>query len=379
MRAIAIQADHRILLGGFFTNFNSVSMNYVTRINPDGTLDSTFNPGAGADNPVYAVAETFVDGVSEVLLGGAFASISGTPFNGVARLLSNGTADTTFNPGGLGANGTVYALAVQPTDGRIVIGGTFSAFNGVLENHIARLNADGSVDTNFNIGLGANGPVRAIKLQLDGKILIGGDFSLVNGQALNHIARLNADGSVDSSFVPGVGADDSVFSIALQSDNRIVLGGEFQFCSGVTRNRITRLNPDGSVDPTINFGTGANDFVAAVVVQEDTIAGYPTNVPDEKIIIGGGFTQYFSQPHKYLARIFGGSIGGSGAFQFSSANYQVDENGTNAVITVLRTGGTSNAPSGDIFDHRLHHHQRQHGGGRNQLYRRGRQSRFPAG
>ena len=138
-----------------------------------------------------------------------------------------------------------------------------------------------------------------------------------------------------------LGANDAVFSIALQSDNRIILGGEFTHCSGVTRNRITRLNPDGTVDPTINFGTGANNFVAAIVVQKDTIAGYPTNVPDEKIIIGGGFTEYNSVSHPYLTRLYGGSVSGSGAFQFLTPTYSVDENGTNAIITVIRTGGTS--------------------------------------
>ena len=83
---------------------------------------------------------------------------------------------------------------------------------------------------------------------------------------MSHIARLNPDGTLDAAFNPGLGANDTVFSLALQSDNRIVVGGEFTRFSGVSRNRITRLNPDGTVDPTINFGTGANDFVAAIVM-----------------------------------------------------------------------------------------------------------------
>lgn len=340
VRSIAVQADGRILVGGQFTGFDSANLNYIARLNLDGSLDSLFNPGSGADNPVYAVAETFVGGQSKVLLGGGFASVSGANFGGIARLNSDGTPDTTFNPG-LGANGTVYALAVQ-SDGKVVIGGDFTAVNGNTNfNHIARLNIDGSVDINFNPGTGASDSLRAVTLQLDGRILLGGLFTSVNGTNLNHIARLNADGSVDATFNPGVGADDAVFGIALQTDNRIVLGGEFAHCSGVTRSRITRLNPDGTVDPTINFGWGANNFVAAVVIQEDTIVAYPTNAPDEKIIIGGGFTQYDHESHPYLARIYGGSIAGSGAFEFTSAYYSADENSTNVTITVLRTGGTS--------------------------------------
>lgn len=352
VRALAIQQDGRILVGGLFTNFNSVAINYITRLNVDGTQDTLFNPGAGADNPVYALAETFVNGQSEVMVGGAFATLSGTPINGIARLYSNGSIDPNFNPG-LGANGTVYALAVQPTDGKVVIGGDFTSINGNTNfNHIARLNTDGSLDTTFNPGSGASDSVRAIAIQPDGEILIGGLFTNVNGMGFNYIARLTANGSVDTGFTPGVGANAPVFSIALQKDGRIVLGGEFSMCSGVTRNNITRLMPNGTVDPTINFGTGANNFVAAAVVEEDTIAGYPTNVTDEKIFIGGGFTQYNSQSANYLARIYGGSVSGSGAFQFSAPTYSVDERGTNAIITVLRTGGTSgpnNDGSGSIL------------------------------
>ena len=352
VRAIALQADGRILIGGLFTNFSTYTYNHIARLNPDGSLDSLFNAGAGADNAVYALAETFVGGKSTIMVGGAFANIGGTPINGIARLNSDGTLDSNFNPG-TGANAAVYALAVQ-TDGKVLIGGNFTAVNGNTSfNHIARLNTDGTLDSTFNPGTGANDSVRSIVVQFDGKILLGGLFTSVNGNTnFNHIARLNTDGSLDSTFTPGLGADDAVLSIALQSDSRIVLGGEFNRCSGVTRNGITRLNADGTVDPTINFGTGANNFVAAVVMQEDTIFGYPTNVPDEKIIIGGGFTQYNGQPHDHLARIYGGSMGGVGAFEFSSANYSVDETGTNALITIWRTGGTSgtNADgSGVIF------------------------------
>jgi uncharacterized delta-60 repeat protein len=341
VRAIAIQSDGRILVGGYFTNFNSVVMNGIARLNYDGSLDSRFNPGSGADSQVNAVAETFVNGNREILVAGGFSQLNGQVANGIGRLNDDGTPDTTFNSGGLGANGVVYAIAVQ-SDGKAIIGGDFTAVNGISVSHIARLNVDGSVDLSFTNAT-ASGSVRAINIQLDGEILIGGLFTSVDGNTnFNHIARLNmADGSADSTFTPGLGANDAVFSIALQTDGRIVLGGEFTQCSGVTRNRITRLNPDGTVDPTINFGVGADSFVAAVVVQEATIAGYPTNVPDEKIIIGGGFTHYFGQSHQYLARIYGGSIGGSGAFEFSSAAYSVNENGTNVVITIDRTGGTS--------------------------------------
>ena len=353
IHTLAIQSDGRILVGGDFTKFNSVVMNRIARLNYDGSLDSQFNPGSGADNLVYAVAETFVNGARKILVAGAFSTLNGQVINGIGRLNDDGSPDMNFDSGGLGANGTVYVLVVQP-DGRILIGGDFTAVNGITANHIARLNVDGSVDLTFTNAT-ANDAVRAITLQLDGRILVGGRFSSCNGNTnFNHIARLNSDGSSDNNFTPtnGPGVNDMVSSIAVQSDARIVLGGEFTQASGVTRNRITRLNPNGTVDPTINFGVGADGFVAAVVVAEDTIAGYPSSVPDEKLIIGGGFLNYNGESHPYLARIYGGSLSGSGAFEFSSAAYSVNENGNSVSITINRTGGTSgtNADgSGNIY------------------------------
>jgi uncharacterized delta-60 repeat protein len=339
VRALAIQADGRIIVAGAFTNFNSVSLNRIARLNYDGMLDSSFNPGSGADNPIYAVAQSPVD--AKIYVGGAFGRLDGAIYNSIGRLNADGSPDTTFNSGGLGANGTVYALAVQ-TDGKVVIGGDFTAVNGVACNHLARLNTDGSLDSSFKPGTGANDSVRAVAIQLDGRIVIGGQFTDYDGVSFIRVGRVNADGSPDTSFTPGAGANDIVSCIAIQTDNRIVIGGQFTRCSGVFRNHLTRLNPDGTVDPTINFGTGANDYVAAVAVQESSIAGYPADVPDEKLIIGGVFNEFNGQTRNHLARIFGGSVSGSGAFQFSMPDYQINENSTNpAVITVIRTGGTS--------------------------------------
>ena len=176
-------------------------------------------------------------------------------------------------------------------------------------------------------------PCRAIAIQTDGRCSSGGDFTNVNGTALNRIARLNADGSLDTNFVAnvGVGVNSTVQAIAVQADNRIVLAGQFTSANGVTRNRITRLLPNGAVDTTINFGDGANGTIDALVIQP----------ADQLFVIGGGFTQYDDQPHAHIARIYGGSMTGSGLLQFTSAAYQVDENGGQALITVRRTGGTS--------------------------------------
>src|SRR5205814_6841029 len=112
----------------------------------------------------------------------------------IMRLNADGTRDATFNASGTGANGNVYAVAVQP-DGKIVIGGDFTSYNpgAATTQRIMRLNADGTPDASFNAGgAGADGTVRAVAMQPDGSIVIGGDFTSYNGgaAATDQITRL---------------------------------------------------------------------------------------------------------------------------------------------------------------------------------------------
>ncbi|HZF01516.1 MAG TPA: Calx-beta domain-containing protein [Methylomirabilota bacterium] len=347
------QTDDRVLVGGAFNFVDGVHRSFIARLMTDGSIDSSFNAGSSADNTVYSMAETFTTTGTNVnrkiYVGGAFGSFNGASSPAFVRLNNNGTVDTSFSVG-LGADAPVYAIAAYPTNsvyaGKVLIGGAFAHFNGTNVNHFARVNADGSLDVVFNaaLGSGADGDVHAIAIQNDGRILIGGNFAHFNGIAASRIVRLNADGSVDTNFVAsiGSGANDTVEGIAVQPDNRIVLVGQFTQANGLTRNRITRLLPTGAADPTINFGDGANGDVASVVVQ-------PT---DGKIVIGGGFTEFDDLPHNRIARIYGNSTVGSGEFEFTSASYQVAENGIVALITVRRTDGTSgtNADgSGSVF------------------------------
>ncbi len=340
VRALALQTDGRILIGGDFTTYDGSSRNHFARVNLDGTLDWQFDPGSALDQSAYAVVETFTDTnqtVRKILVGGAFTLANGATRRYLAQFNDDGSVDLGFNAdtGANGIDGPVWAIAVQG-DHKIIIGGDFLSINGVVCNHIARLNADGSLDYGFNNpGTGANDSVRALTLQLDGGILVGGLFTNFNGTVQNRIVRLNADGSLDPTFNAGVGADGAVYALALQPDNRILLGGEFTRCDGVTRNHLTRLNPDGSVDTTINFGAGCNNYVASLFVQ-----------PDDSIVLGGGFTTYDDAPALYLARIFGRSVAGSGTFEFTSATFGAYETDTNAVITLRRRGGTSATTNG---------------------------------
>ncbi|MBX2927528.1 MAG: T9SS type A sorting domain-containing protein [Saprospiraceae bacterium] len=277
--------------GGGFTSYNGTPRNFIARLNADGSLDTGFNPGTGASSGVYAMA---LQPDGKILIGGFFNSYNGTGRNRIARLNADGSLDTGFNPG-TGANDWVQSLALQP-DGKILIGGGFTSYNGTGRNRVARLNADGSLDTGFNPGTGANGWVWAMALQPDGKILIGGLFTTYNGTGRNYIARLNADGSLDTGFNPGTGAGSTVWAMALQPDGKILIGGDFTTYNGTGRNRVARLNADGSLDTGFNPGTGANNVVRAMSLQ-----------PDGKILIGGAFTGYDGTGRNRVARVNGGS------------------------------------------------------------------------
>jgi len=286
----ALQADGKIIIGGWFTSYNGTPINHIARLNADGSLDATFNPGTGADSMVTTTA---LQADGKIIIGGYFTSYNGTTRNGIARLNADGSLDATFNPG-TGADSMVTTTALQ-ADGKIIIGGEFIYYNGTARNRIARLNADGSLDATFKSGTGANDFVNTTALQADGKIIIGGYFTSYNGTPVNHIAGLNADGSLDASFNPGTGADNSIETTAVQADGKIIIGGWFTSFNGTSRNGIARLNAGGSLDTSFNLGTGVDGNFARV----ETIAVQA----DGKIIIGGFFTSYNGTARNKIARL----------------------------------------------------------------------------
>ena len=109
----------------------------------------------------------------------------------------------------------------QQADGKLVIGGYYTTYQGVSANRIVRLNTDFSIDDTFVYGTGFNAEVNNVAIQSDGKILVGGNFTTYNGTSRNRIIRLNTDGSIDTSFVIGIGFNSTVNTIELQSDGNM--------------------------------------------------------------------------------------------------------------------------------------------------------------
>jgi uncharacterized delta-60 repeat protein len=283
----AVQSDGKIIIGGVFNAYSGTGRSFIARLNVDGSLDASFDPGTGANNWVHTVA---LQPDGKIIIGGNFTTYNGTGRIRMARLNTDGSLDVSFNPG-TGASATVLSSALQ-SDGKIIIGGSFITFSGSSRNYIARLNADGSLDTDFNPGTGASSTVKTVKLQPDGKIIIGGDFISFNSTSINRIARLNTDGSLDVAFNPGTGSNSSIESTLLQPDGKIIIGGNFTTYNGTNINRIARLNADGGLDLGFDPGTGAGSFVYGLALQ-----------PDGKMIIGGDFTTYNGTAISGIARL----------------------------------------------------------------------------
>lgn len=202
---------------------------------------------------------------------------------GVAHAQTEEVVKSAFGAGE-GVNGEVLALAVQ-TDGKTLIGGRFTAVNGVPRNNIARLNPDGTLDRSFaeKVEAGVNGQVNAVVLQPAGGVIVGGQFTQVgNVEALN-LGRYNADGTPDKNFgtAPGqqLGANGIVFALAVQPDGKIVVGGNFSTVFGQPRRGVARLNTDNSLDGPIVSQAGIIGPVRALAAT-----------PDDSFVAGGLFT-----------------------------------------------------------------------------------------
>lgn len=363
----SLQTDGKVVIGGSFTQIGTVPRNHIARLNTDGSLDLTFDPGTGTDSNIWTTA---IQPDGKIIIGGEFEHVNGMPREYTARLNADGSVDTNFwadlilgsrsdtvyaaalqpdgkvvvggpfgvtrwnstghsagenfNYSGSRADNTVFAIGLQ-ADGRIVIGGVFNHYDDTPMSHIARLTTDGFLDPTFHPGSGANQAIDTIALQPDGKILIGGEFTTYNGTAATRIARLNADGTLDSTFISSIGANDAVNTITVQPDGKIIIGGIFTLYNNLAASRIARLNADGSLDTTFDTSVGTDDAVWSTQVQ-----------PDGKVIAAGNFSHYNGVDWRRIVRL----LPAAGNISFVASNYSVGEGGGNATITASRAGGS---------------------------------------
>ncbi|MBX3734713.1 MAG: hypothetical protein KF791_19225 [Verrucomicrobiae bacterium] len=288
------------------------------------------NPGLQLDPDGDLNARIRGDG--KLLVWGSFSRLGGHERTGIAQLNADGTVDESFQPpeillghrrlAGLGAalvsfnaNAKIASVGVQP-DGKLLLVGSFSRVNGQPRTTLVRLQPDGRVDESFGPGLRFDGAVISLVIQPDGRIVVGGTFERINGERRPFIARLLPDGSVDPSFQPNGGPTSDwtviIQTFALQADGKILLGGFFKQVDGKPMLNLARLNPDGTFDPTFKLRTGAAGPVWRIRQQ-----------PDGKIVVGGVFDTLGGRASKKLARL---NADGSNDLTFRPPNPNADVN-----------------------------------------------------
>ncbi|GEM_PF-1426812 len=286
--AVDLLADGRVVLGGDFKAVNGVTRYNIALLHENGSLDESFDPGVGPDDWVRGIA---IDANQKIVIGGFFKNYAGTPKNYIARLGLNGALDNSFNSSP-GPNSAVRSVAVD-ANGKIVIGGDFTQVSGNFGQYYGRLLANGNWDSSFGQLVGANSPVRAVAVQPDGKILLGGQFTVLDGQSARYVGRLNSTGSYDPTFSTANGPNDFVRGlVAVSSDNGVVIGGDFTAVGATSRSRIAKLTSTGSVDTVFNPGSGANALVWSV----------DTDAPG-RVHVGGEFTQMNGEPRLRIATL----------------------------------------------------------------------------
>lgn len=323
---LAIQTDNKIIAATYSNGFGGTSLG-VTRLLPDGAVDTNFNIGGTGisrnisytnDNGFSCAIQT--DG--KILLGGDFYYYNGVKRLGIVRLNNNGTLDSSFAPTEIN---TYYRCVVTgitlQSDGKIILLGYFSSSTaGVTLKHVIRLNANGSIDATFNAGSTAGSlvhnkdlsvslvsPIAKAVVQPDGKIIIGGAFNKYNGTDVKCLVRLNANGSIDTSFNTATGVERAINEIILEpGTNKLIIGGEFTIFGTTAVKKLIRLTTAGTLDTAFSIGIGTTDS------QATSECPYCKNFvkvlkqqPDEKILVGGSFTTFNGLSATNITRIFG--------------------------------------------------------------------------
>lgn len=258
--SVLVQTDGKVLVGGYTATVDvdlsdnhpfETYRSFLARVHADGSRDTNFAPVIGDQSDVpLGVSALALQPDGKVLVGGLQVWFT--------RRNADGSVDNGFNPNITGRD-SVVSIALQ-ADGKVLIGGDFNSMHGTNVSYgVARLKADGTLDSSFNPSAGRFG-VSSVASQPDGKVLIGGSFTSFSGTPRNRIARLNTDGSLDLGFNPGTGPDGAIRSLALQPDGNILIGGEFTTVNGVVRPRIARLYGD-SITPALNLIRSGGNLV----------------------------------------------------------------------------------------------------------------------
>lgn len=239
IKDIELMSDNKAIVAGAFSTFSGIARSGMVKLFTNGTVDLSFTaPSISGINCIRILPD------NKILVGGSFTTVGGITKKGIAKLNINGSLDATFN---LGLGGTtIYDMDYTP-DNKIIIVGSFTTFDGIPRSKIARLFANGSIDTTFNPGTGGNSTIDFVDVRPDGKILISGLITTYNGIAIPHIAVLSADGQLDTIFNNGAGSGfSSGFNVAAYNSMGDLLAGTgAKIYNGKKIDGIVKINGPG--------------------------------------------------------------------------------------------------------------------------------------
>ena len=289
---VVLQPDGKILVCGNFTSFGGQDRGYVARLNDNGSVDMSFNA-----HPGYWVRHMSLQTDGKIVIGGFFTNVEGIKRNRIARLNADGSLDTSFDPGagceviiapGIDGNTDPFVMWTElQSDGKILACGNFLNYNGAGASGIVRINPDGSRDTGFTGGLNSWG--RSIKVLTNGQILLTGWFTEYRGRSFNRIVRIAPDGTPDLTFNAFYGDKTAVYSIGQQGNGQWITSGHSLNEQGLFNREICRLNLDGTVDQSWVGST--NEKTEGILMQRDG-----------KAIVVGYFSLANGVPRKGIAR-----------------------------------------------------------------------------
>jgi uncharacterized delta-60 repeat protein len=293
VRHMVVQPDGKIVIGGAFDSIYFKPHNLIARLNPDGSVDESFDVGSGCEqklvpidpNPPYVFwLDIQPDG--KILIAGSFAYYRGKFVNGIVRVNTDGTIDETFQSG-IGLNSWARYVHVLP-NGQILLAGWFTNYNGYECNRLLRLNNDGTVDTTFRPYFGDKTAIYSASQLADGKMIVSGhsksDFNLFK----RGIARLNPDGSEDTTFVGHT--NERTESVISLPDGKVLACGWFTMANDQPRGCITRFNADGTLDET--FMANAEFFIWNMALDSKG-----------RILVAGGFPSIAGLERRGIARL----------------------------------------------------------------------------
>jgi uncharacterized delta-60 repeat protein len=289
---MVLQPDGRILIGGLIDVNRTGFDGFLARLLPNGATDPTFTVAATSVSPPKMV-RNYLDGGAIVLQpNGKIIVVFGEdnpyyPNDELLRFNSDGSPDTPIQliPR---AGGRIATILMQP-NGQLLIAGRFNSFNG-RAGSLVQVQLNGEPVGGVGPSVQEPGHIEKMVVQADGKIVVGGEFVQINGTSAGNLARLEANGDVDTLFTKQCTTDFFVTNLVLQPDQKILACGQFTYVGRQARQTIVRLQTSGAVDPSFKVAMSGSGRVTSMAVQTDG-----------RIVLAGGFVHTNGQ--SYIMRV----------------------------------------------------------------------------